>query len=83
MLIYLGLFLTAFSTLALEVTLVRLLSVTAWYHLAFFAISTSMLGMTAGSTTVFLQPERFTPSRLNSALALNSIKFAFSVPLAR
>jgi len=41
--IYLGLFFVAFSGLALEVTLVRLLSVTTWYHLAFFAISTAML----------------------------------------
>ena len=32
--IYIGMFLVAFSTLALEITLVRILSVVAWYHLA-------------------------------------------------
>lgn len=77
---YLALFLTAFSTLALEITLVRLLSVTTWYHLAFFAISTSMLGMTAGATKVFLQPERFTPGELNLELAKQCFRFAVSVP---
>jgi hypothetical protein len=57
--IYGGLFLVAFSGLSLEITLVRLLSVTTGYHLVFFAISTAMLGMTAGATRVFLSPEAF------------------------
>lgn len=52
--VYVGIFLIAFSTLTLEITLVRLLSVVTWYHLAFFAISTAMLGMTAGATRVYL-----------------------------
>jgi hypothetical protein len=43
-----GLFLTALSTLTLEILDTRLLSVITWYHLSFFAISTAMFGMTAG-----------------------------------
>jgi len=54
---YVGTFLIAFATLALEITITRLLSVTGWYYLAFFAISTAMLGMTAGATLVYLKPQ--------------------------
>jgi hypothetical protein len=35
--IYLGLFLVAFATLSIEIITVRLLSVTTWYYLSFFA----------------------------------------------
>ena len=55
--IYLGTFLIAFATLVFEVVLTRILSVVTWYHLAFFAVSTAMLGMTAGATTVYLRQE--------------------------
>ena len=46
---YLGIFLLAGATLILEILLTRIVSVVAWYHLAFFVISLSMLGMTAGA----------------------------------
>jgi hypothetical protein len=79
--VYLGLFVIAFSALALEITLVRLLSVTTWYHLAFFAISAAMLGMTAGATRVFLQPRTFQGYRLQSAISVSCVHFALSVPV--
>ena len=47
--VYAGLFLIALSSLAIQIILVRLLSVITWYHLAFFSISTAMLGMTVGA----------------------------------
>ena len=43
--IYAGLFILSGATLALELALVRILSVTTWYYLAFFANSTAMLGL--------------------------------------
>lgn len=55
--VYLGIFLISLTTLAFEVALTRLPSVISWYHLAFFAISTAMLDMTAGVTTVYLKPK--------------------------
>lgn len=79
--VYLGLFLVAFSTLSLEITLVRLLSVTTWYHLAFFAISTAMLGMTAGATRVYLQPRAFEPASLAVALWKSCLHMALSIPV--
>lgn len=78
--VYLGTFLIAMATLALEVTLTRLLSVTSWYHLSFFAVSTAMLGMTAGATTVYLRGAWFEPDRLGRSIARSCMGFALAVP---
>jgi hypothetical protein len=80
--IYAGTFLLALVMLALEITLTRILSVTSWYHLAFFAISTAMLGMTAGATTVYLYPSRFSGERLQENAARACFRFSLAVPLA-
>lgn len=80
--VYAGMFLIAFSTLALEITLTRLLSVITWYHLAFFAISTAMLGMTAGATTVYLKPDWFTQDRLNNNIGRACLGYSLVVPFS-
>lgn len=77
---YPAMFLIALSTLVLQVLLMRLLSVVTWYHLAFFAISMAMLGMTAGAVTVFLQPARYAGAALAGSLAWACIGFALAVP---
>jgi spermidine synthase len=79
---YLGTFLIAFTTLALEVTLSRLLSAIAWYHLAFFAISTAMLGMTAGATLVYLKAEWFDQEKLNNNVAKACLGYALVIPFS-
>ncbi len=79
--IYLGLFLIAFTGLSLQITLVRLLSVTSWYYLAFFAISTAMLGMTAGATRVFLSPQAFSRENLPRSLWISCIYLTLSIPV--
>ncbi len=80
--LYAGTFLIALATLALEITLTRLLSLTTWYHLAFFALSTAMLGMTAGAVRVYLRPDRFTTERWAGEAAGASLGFALIVPCA-
>lgn len=79
--IYIGAFLIAFSTLALEITLSRLFSVSTWYYLAFFAISTAMLGMTAGATTVYLNKDRIEKRNLNDTVALACMGYALALPV--
>lgn len=79
--VYIGTFLIAFSTLALEITLSRLFSVSTWYYLAFFAISTAMLGMTAGATTVYLRKDRFEGSSLNDSVAGACMGYALVLPV--
>ena len=54
-----GLFLITFSLLIFQIAQTRILSVIAWYYLAFFAISVAMLGMTIGAVWVYLWQERF------------------------
>jgi SAM-dependent methyltransferase len=79
--VYLGTFLIAFTTLALEITLSRLFSVSTWYYLAFFAISTAMLGMTAGATTVYLKKERYERGSLNDSVANACMGYALVLPI--
>lgn len=54
-----GLFLLAMATMLFELILTRILSVAYWYHFSFLAISVAMLGITVGSTLVYLQPAYF------------------------
>ena len=80
--VYLGTALIAFSMLALQVALTRLLSVTSWYHLAFFAVSTAMLGMTAGATTVYLRPRWFSDDRIIASITAACLGSAIAIPLS-
>jgi hypothetical protein len=66
---YAGVFLLALSTLALEIVQTRILSVVAWYHLAFFVISLAMFGLTAGAVWVYLRGDRFDERTLSDDLA--------------
>lgn len=80
--VYVGTFIIAFATLAMEVAMTRILSVITWYHLAFFAISTAMLGMTAGATTVYLAPRWFLPEKSDRSCALACLAFALAAPVS-
>ena len=80
--VYVGMFAIAAASLVLEITLVRILSVVTWYHLAFFAISTAMLGMTAGATRVYLSPEKFSSEGLGRRAGRACAWFALSVPVS-
>ncbi|HEY8154070.1 MAG TPA: class I SAM-dependent methyltransferase [Myxococcota bacterium] len=76
---YLGLFLVTLATLAYQILLTRIFSVTIWYHFAFLAISIAMLGMTIGAVTVYLLPNVFDPLRVHRQLAASAFVFALSI----
>ncbi|CAL1240485.1 hypothetical protein [Candidatus Methylocalor cossyra] len=76
---YAGLFLVTACTLMLQVIQTRILSVLAWYHLAFFAISMAMFGLTAGAVWVYLHRKRFTPKTFSYDLAHYSAAFALAI----
>ncbi len=61
--LYAALFLVTFATLAFEILLTRIFSVTLWYHFAFIAVSVAMFGMTAGALAVYLKPAWFPQER--------------------
>lgn len=74
-----GLFLVTLATLALEILLTRIFSVTLWYHFAFAAISVAMAGMTAGAIVVYAYPRWFSPERVYRALGASALLFGLSV----
>jgi hypothetical protein len=78
---YVGLFLITACTLMLQVIQTRILSVVAWYHLAFFAISMAMFGLTVGAVWVYLRRDRFTEQTLSYDLAYFSTAFSVSTLL--
>jgi hypothetical protein len=75
---YIGIFLITACTLMLQVVQTRILSVVAWYHLAFFAISMAMFGLTAGATWVYLRHDRFTEKTLSYDLSYFTTAFGIS-----
>ena len=78
---YIGLSLITACTLMLQVIQTRILSVVAWYHLAFFAISMAMFGLTVGAVWVYLCGDRFTEKTLSYDLSYFSTAFALSTLL--
>ena len=64
-----GVFLITFAVLVFQIVQTRILSVIAWYYLAFFAISVAMLGMTAGAVWVYLKRDRIAPDALSTWLS--------------
>ena len=78
---YIGLFLITASTLMLQLIQTRILSVVAWYHLAFFVISMAMFGLTVGAVWVYLRRDRFTEKTLSYDLSYFSTAFAVTTAL--
>lgn len=81
-LIYLTAFLTAFATMVIEISFTRLLSVVAYYYMAFFVVSVAMLGMTAGAVTVYLKPVWFCEKNIFKNLTRTAIAFSVSIPVS-
>jgi hypothetical protein len=79
---YVALGLVTAATLMLQIIETRIISVTSWYHLAFFVISIAMFGLTAGAVFVYLHKERFRPERLSYDLAVATLAFALTTDLA-
>src|SRR3954454_8839449 len=79
---YVALGLVTAATLMLQIIETRIISVTSWYHLAFFVISIAMFGLTAGAVFVYLRRERFRPEQLSYDLAVAALAFALTTDLA-
>jgi hypothetical protein len=77
-----GLFLICTCCLMLQIIETRILSVVAYYYLAFFAIGMAMFGMTAGSLFVYFREQLFSDARLMQNLVWISSAFAITVVLS-
>jgi hypothetical protein len=74
-----GLFLLCMCVLMMQIIETRILSVVSYYHLAFFAISMAMFGMTGGSLYVYFRPSWFTADRLLENLVWTASAFGLAV----
>jgi hypothetical protein len=75
-----GVFLLTFSLLMFQIIQTRILSVIAWYYMAFFAISVAMLGMTIGAVWVYLHRERLESVPLPVSLTNFALAAAVAMP---
>lgn len=75
-----GVFLISFAMLVFQIVQTRILSVIAWYYLAFFAISVAMLGMTVGAVRVYLRGEELRGGALAATLSNAALACALSMP---
>jgi hypothetical protein len=75
-----GVFLLTFSLLTFQIVQTRILSVIAWYYMAFFAISVAMLGMTVGAVWVYLHRERLESIPLPVTLTNFALATAVAMP---
>ncbi len=80
--LYAGLFVLTLATLLLELALTRIFSVIMYYHMAFFAVSVTLLGISVGAVVVHFLPRVFTPSRASGSLSALSLAFAVSTVYA-
>ncbi len=78
---YAALALVCGCTLIYEVVLTRLLSVVAWYYLAFVSVSMGMFGMTLGALFVQFRPAWFQPQDIPRRLRQGAAALALSLPL--
>jgi hypothetical protein len=79
---YTGLGLISAATLMLQIIETRIISVTSWYHLAFFVISIAMFGLTAGAVSVYLHARTYRPEQLSYHLSVASLSFALTTVFA-
>lgn len=79
---YAGLGLITAATLMLQIVETRIISVTSWYHLAFFVISIAMFGLTAGAVWVYFRSEAYRPAQLSYHLCVASLGFALAAVFA-
>src|SRR5438094_9103559 len=79
---YVALGLVTAATLMLQIIETRIISVTSWYHLAFFVVSIPMFRLTARAVFVYLHKERLRPVRLSYDLAVATRAFALPTRLA-
>src|SRR5437016_12829711 len=77
----LGLALTSFAALLLELALTRLFSVVLFYHFAFLAISIALLGLGAGGVCAYLAKTRLARLETRALLARLSALNALLIPV--
>jgi hypothetical protein len=79
---YFAIFTVALSTIAYQIVLTRLLSVTFYYHFAFAGITLAMLGLTYGAIHVFTRGQAGACEQSDQQIACHAVYFALAMALA-
>lgn len=74
----LGILFISLSTLMLEFTLIRVLSVSLWYHFAFMIISIALLGFGISGVTIVIS-DKINKADINTFLTITSLLYSLSV----
>src|ERR1700747_3615175 len=77
-----GIALSSFSALLLELALTRLFSVVLFYHFAFLAISSALLGLGAGGVFAHVFKQKLEPWPLRKLACACALAAAIATPLA-
>jgi hypothetical protein len=80
--IFVVLSLCSSSSLAFEIALTRIFSITLWYHFAFMIISIAMLGMGASGTLLSLSPRLKDPDHIGIYSLLLGVGISLSYVIA-
>src|SRR3954468_17439242 len=73
-------FLTTFSGLVFEIGLTRIYSATIWYHFAFVAVSTALLGWGLGGLALHLLKPSWPPSHGKAATL--ALLYGLMIPIS-
>ncbi len=76
--IYISILLISVSVLAFEIALMRMFSITQWYHFAYMVISIALLGFGASGTFIAILQKRLT-KHFNSVFLICAFLFALSI----
>ena len=76
--IFFVVFLCSFSSLAYEIALTRIFSISLWYHFAFMIISIAMLGLAASGTLLSIFRKLKNPANIR----IYSLLLGVSIPLS-
>src|ERR1700751_2875134 len=76
-----GIGLSSFAALLLELALTRLFSVVLFYHFAFLAISIALLGLGAGGVFAYLRRNRLSITETRSLAATLCCVNAIAIPI--
>src|SRR6476646_2244502 len=76
---YAGLFLLCMSVLMLQIAETRILSVVAYYYLAFLTISMAMFGMSVGALIVYFRQDSFRAEHFSYHLSWTASAYAVSL----
>jgi hypothetical protein len=79
---FLGIALFSMALLMYQVFMVRIFSVTMWYHYAFAAMSITLFGLAAGACLIYLFPGYFTQKRAKYHLPIYSLWTSLAMVLS-